>query len=235
MAVNIKIPTINGITLNTKNKYVEDDITLVVDLPKYDGTFINLSEEITDTLPSGYTKLGYIESTGEQYIDTEYNMTTNSEIDISMAVTEYNASAKMGFLGSYESGTILYQLYASGTGNKSFYGSFGGKNYVAISSFDINTIYEINMKANTFFVNNNQYDFTSDGLKNASIPLYLFWRNATGIKAKMRLYSCTIYDNSIAVRKFVPCTRKADDVIGLYDLIGRKFYENKGTGEFIGG
>ena len=235
MSVQIKIPTINGITLNTKNKFINDDITLVVDLPKYDGSFLNLSEEITDVLPSEYTKLYYIESTGEQYIDTEFNMTTNSEIDITMAITEYNASAKMGFLGSYESGTILYQLYASGTGNKSFYASFGGKNYVAISEFDLDTVYEINMKSNTVFVNNNQYDFTSDGLKNASIPLYLFWRNATGIKAKMRLYSCTIYNNSLAVRKFVPCTRVADGVIGLYDLVGKKFYENKGTGTFIGG
>ena len=38
MSVEIKIPTINGITLNTKNKYVKDDITLSVDIPRYDGS-----------------------------------------------------------------------------------------------------------------------------------------------------------------------------------------------------
>ena len=38
MAVNIKIPTINGITLYTKNKYVEDDIVVDVGIPYYDGS-----------------------------------------------------------------------------------------------------------------------------------------------------------------------------------------------------
>lgn len=36
MSVEIKIPTINGITLNTKNKYVKDDIALTVDIKRYD-------------------------------------------------------------------------------------------------------------------------------------------------------------------------------------------------------
>lgn len=38
MAVEIKIPTINGTTLNTKNKYVKDDIAITVEIPRYDGT-----------------------------------------------------------------------------------------------------------------------------------------------------------------------------------------------------
>ena len=233
--MDIKIKNRDGVKLLTGSKYCNEDLNITLDLPRYDGTFINLSGEVTEVLPSGYIKLSYIESTGEQYIDTEFNMTVNSEIGLVMAVTEYNSSAKMGFLGSYESKGTLYQLYASGTNNKYFYTSFGGKNYAQISDFTLDTIYDINIKPNTVFINNQQYDFTSDGLQNASIPLYLFWRNATGEKAKMKLYSCTIYDHSVAVRKFVPCTRVADGTIGLYDFIGNKFYENKGTGTFIGG
>ena len=37
MSVEIKIPTINGITLNTKNKYVKDDIALTIGIPRYNG------------------------------------------------------------------------------------------------------------------------------------------------------------------------------------------------------
>ena len=37
MSVEIKIPTINGLTLNTKNKYVEDDITIQFDIDTYYG------------------------------------------------------------------------------------------------------------------------------------------------------------------------------------------------------
>lgn len=232
MSVEIKIPTVKGITLNTKNKYVEDDIALTVAIPRYDGKFIVAA---ADTLPSGYTQLLCIESTGEQYIDTEFNMTTTCELDMIMEVTEYDAKNKMGFLGSYETSNILYQLYASGTGNEYFYISFGGKNFQALSKFVLKTIYNIVIKANTAIINLTTHNFTSDGLSDATKPLYLFWRNATGTKAKMRLYSCNIYDNGLAIRKFVPCSRDEDGAIGLYDLVTDKFYENKGTGAFIGG
>lgn len=36
MPVEIRVPTINGITLNTKNKYVKEDINVTVGIPKYD-------------------------------------------------------------------------------------------------------------------------------------------------------------------------------------------------------
>jgi hypothetical protein len=232
MSVEIKILTVNGLTLNTKNKYVKDDIAITLDLPKYDGSFINVTSE---TLPSGYTQLMYIESTGEQYIDTEFNMTTASELELTIAVTEYNTKAKMGFLGSYETNSTLYQLYASGTGNAYFYATFGGKNFTALSKFELNTLYNIVMKASTITINSVPQNFTSDGLSDATKPLYLFWRNETGEKAKMKLYSCNIYNNNVAVRKFIPCSRNEDNAIGLYDLVTEKFYENKGTGTFIGG
>ena len=38
MAVKINIPTIEGMTLKTKGKYVADDIFMNVDIPKYDGS-----------------------------------------------------------------------------------------------------------------------------------------------------------------------------------------------------
>jgi hypothetical protein len=232
MSVEIKVHNINGITLNTKNKYVQDDIAITLDLPKYDGSFINA---ILDTLPNGYSQLTYIESTGEQYIDTEFNMTTTSELELTMQITEYDTKAKMGFLGSYETNSTLYQLYASGTGNEYFYATFGGKNYIALSQFSLNTPYNILMKADTITINSVVRNFTSDGLKDAIKPLYLFWRNSTGEMAKMKLYSCNIYNNGVAIRKFIPCLRDEDNAIGLYDLVGNHFYENKGTGTFIGG
>lgn len=230
MSVEIKIPTKNGLTLNTKNKYCPDDIAITIGIPHYDGSFIVASADI---LPDEYTKLAYIESTGEQYIDTEFNMTTNCELDIAMMITEYDTKNKRGFLGSYETNSTLYQLYASGAGNEYFYVSFGGKNYQALSKFSLNTPYNIIIKANTITINSITQNFTSEGLLDATKPLYLFWRNATGAKAKMRLYSCNIYDNGMAIRKFVPCYRNEDGAIGLYDLVTNKFYENKGTGVFI--
>lgn len=37
MAVEIKIPTINGLTLNTKDTYIEDDIAITIGIPRFQG------------------------------------------------------------------------------------------------------------------------------------------------------------------------------------------------------
>ena len=239
--MDVKITSRKGIKLNTAQKYCDEDIAITIDeslfdgVETYKGDFVVINPSDEGLLPSGFSKLNFIESTGEQYINTEYNMTASSSIELVMAVTEYDTSNKIGFLGSYETNSTLYQLYASGTGNQYFYASFGGKNYAQIQRFNTNINYEIIMKANTVSINSSVYNFTSDGLADAKIPLYLFWRNETGAKAKMRLFSCNIYNNGILERKFIPCIRTSDNTIGLYDLSKDKFYENKGAGVFIGG
>lgn len=37
------------------------------------------------------------------------------------------------------------------------------------------------------------------------------------------------------MRNFIPCYRRSDNVIGLYDLVENKFYTNAGTGNFLKG
>lgn len=49
MAVEIKVPTIDGLTLNTKNKRVKDDIAITIGIPRYDGTVIGeFTNELED-------------------------------------------------------------------------------------------------------------------------------------------------------------------------------------------
>ena len=60
MAVKINIPTIEGMTLKTKGKYVADDIFMNVDIPKYDGSNENgvsvedRLKKLLDTTKSAY-------------------------------------------------------------------------------------------------------------------------------------------------------------------------------------
>jgi hypothetical protein len=41
--------------------------------------------------------------------------------------------------------------------------------------------------------------------------------------------------SGVLVRNFIPCYRKSDNVIGMYDVINDAFYTNSGTGTFIKG
>lgn len=48
-----------------------------------------------------------------------------------------------------------------------------------------------------------------------------------------KLYSLKLstYEDGL-IRHFIPCYRKSDNVIGLYDIIGAQFYANNGSGHF---
>lgn len=48
----------------------------------------------------------------------------------------------------------------------------------------------------------------------------------------MKLYAFKLYDNGVLVRDFQPCMN-ASETVGLYDLVGKKFYANAGTGVFL--
>ena len=56
--------------------------------------------------------------------------------------------------------------------------------------------------------------------------------------SKMRLYNCKFYEeNDVLVRDFIPCKRKVDGVVGLYDNVNQVFYKNAATSgdDFIAG
>jgi hypothetical protein len=65
---------------------------------------------------------------------------------------------------------------------------------------------------------------------------YLFWFKETDTQvssiSSFKLYSFKMYNNSTLVRDFIPCYRKLDSVIWLYDLVNNQFYTNSWTGTF---
>ena len=50
-----------------------------------------------------------------------------------------------------------------------------------------------------------------------------------------KFYFARIYDKGVLIRDYVPCYKKDDETIGMYDLVTQQFYENAGTGTFIKG
>lgn len=60
---------------------------------------------------------------------------------------------------------------------------------------------------------------------NCTYNLWLMsWQRGFGMQH--RLHYCQIYENDILIRDFVPCYRKSDDIIGVYDLENNDFYTN---------
>ena len=192
------------------------------------------------SLPSGYTRLEYIESTGTQYIDTGYKMTSNYE----------ELNMKFRFLSSYSGKTLI------GTQDSSYSGAtlysiniYQNQLFVANShnvwSWDatVGADYEIDVSANgasgSVLVNGAASSFNIKGNIDKKDNILIFCGDVAGTPnlsqaVSARLYFCKIYDNGALVRDFIPC-KNASGVVGLWDNVNGKFYQNAGSGSFIGG
>ena len=179
------------------------------------------------SLPSGYKKLEYIESSGTQFIDTGIKAKNNTKVIVECNITY--GTAWVMILGSYDTGayfswwanaTKIYAYY--GSQNKSGNGATGKQIMIANGS-------KWSASANSFVF--------SDASFTAPSTMYLFSVHNGGssyAKASMKLYSCQIYDNGTLVRDFIPC-KNTGGAVGLWDDVNSVFYGNAGTGTFTAG
>ena len=188
-------------------------------------------------LPSGYTQLEYIQSTGTQYINTGFVPSPDTRAVIDAQITAQTA-ASAAYLGerSGSGGTdkTAYELWSMRTGANISSDFFGNRVSKTMSTIGTRVLIDKNKASVTI---NGSTITNSAAAGTATLPIFLLASNdkgtaAFGIAAK--LYACQLYDNGALVRDFVPC-KNASGAVGLYDTVGRQFYANAGTGSFTAG
>ena len=192
-------------------------------------------------LPSAYTELEYIASTGTQYIDSGYKPTPNTGVYADFQYTSTTGTQRLFGVDSYTNvdNTISYSFYIEN--NKYDY------TYQNNSGNWINTNITADIKRHTVSFNKNNdkklYINTYSGNlsgnpTNASTQnMYIMANNRINTNiidsySKVRIYSFQIYESGILVRNYVPAMRNSDNVLGLYETLNSVFYENSGTGTF---
>ncbi len=174
-------------------------------------------EIVTGRLPDGYTELQYIESTGTQYIDTGITLTNDVSYVANIGTTKDNILGLTGIV--WQSG-LIFQIRYYSNGEFNINDGFG--------LYEINTLYNVGF-------NVDKARFCKDDLcvtKTRDIV-----NNSTRIKTGVydMIASLKIYNDGTLVRNMIPAKRNTDGVVGMYDTVSGEFFENKGTGEFIGG
>lgn len=189
-------------------------------------------------LPSGYTQLEYIASTGTQYIDTGFIANQNTRLDmVAVPSSVEEAAAGIGFIpygagNSYNS--AAFECYTSGS---KYEFNFGTQNtFIGSPAVGQKLTISHNKNAVSLTVNDDAPITATLTANTFTTPrnLILFGINRSApLLGLLRLYSCQIYDNGTLVRDFVPCINASSE-LGLWDNVNSQFYSNAGSGDFIG-
>ena len=182
-------------------------------------------------LPDGYTQLEYIQSSGSQYINTGFKPNQDTKISITV---DFPLSGT----------TWLYGGRTSAGSNSLGFLCEGGNHYRFDYASSINELatkptgkFTIDSDKNKCYING-ELAFTATYKTFASpVNMYIFNNNNNGSLSggsSAKLYNCSIYNNGVLIRSFIPC-KNASGTVGLYDSINNQFYQNAGSGTFIAG
>lgn len=187
------------------------------------------------SLPSGYKRLEYIQSSGTQYIDTGFK--PNQDTRVVMEIDPSDNGVDDWFFDGRNGGNNksfgVYCQYALSA--KPWYSDYGTSRLKVTGPSSTGRV-TIDKNKNVctiggYSVTHPEQTFQSD------YNMYLLCLNSAGSKkgyVSGKLYSCKIYDDGDLIRNFIPC-KNASNVVGLWDDANSVFYPNAGTGTFTAG
>lgn len=182
-----------------------------------------------------YQEVEYIQSSGTQWIDTLHQHTANSKVELKFSYQ--SMSTKYNLLFWSRSRYTVNDAFSIFIENSSSIALTIWWKVITPASTLANTIYNISFSKDYFIIN------WSTTTLNSSLTSYWYndllfnfmenWQSISWCNPiSAKVYYCRIYEWSTLVRDFVPCYRKSDSVIGMYDLVNKQFYTNVGTWTF---
>lgn len=193
-------------------------------------------------LPSGYTAVDYLQSSGTQWIEMGIAPNQNTKAVLKIKINNFNGDLGASLIGSRTNANSNDQFttYLDNSGGRRFLFRMDGQPQVSWTGLTTDKIYTVTlsgteMKAEledgttvfskTFSVN----DFTS------TVTMALFRaKNIGGAYFQGRIYSCKHYSGDELIQDFVPCL-DTNGVPCMFDLVSQKPFYNVGTGSFTWG
>lgn len=190
-------------------------------------------------LPSGYTELEYIQSSGTQYVDTGMKTTNETSIIIDAQVLAMNQEQYGGGLLFGSCNPVQNSGHEAYVWQYKFNAVYNSTANVDTQTLTVGDRLRVEFMKNVCTViKNGQVFYThtfSPSSFTSTVNLYLFvLPRSTQYFGKIKLYSCEIFEGSSLVRDFIPC-KNPDGAVGLYDTVNGTFYGNSGTGAFTAG
>ena len=171
-------------------------------------------------LPSAYQEVEYIQSTWTQYIETGVAWSMNMTTELKLNSQYIGESA------------IFWSAWSLNWNFLMFYNNaIRWHSYTAVDvACSLNTDYTIATENGKVTINGTSYTNTaSSSVSTNNVKLF---ECATWPMWQFKLYYFKIRKGWTLVRDFVPCYRKSDNVIWMYDLVNKQFYTNSWSWTF---
>lgn len=192
---------------------------------------------ICSGLPSGFTLLSHIESTGGAYINLGITPKYNTRVELEIEGLSTNIQWLFGSRDAKSAGgsNQFCLVRANSSSIRADY--FGGVN-ASISVSDATGRTTIDYNANVLSAFGLSAAATAATSGACSYPMYLFAINDGGAVSSnvgsFKALRCRVYEGDVLVSNCVSC-KNASGAVGLYDKIHGEFHGNEGSGEFVAG
>ena len=197
----------------------------------------NVTVNESNGIPTAYQKVEYIQANGTQWIDTGVPLNGSYELYMDGCMLANKSGV---LLNGYASTADRMGITFFATSNKVGYYWFGA-GYKENTNLSITLTKRFqaiqNYKGATIHQGNNTVNISYSGAVGGytGMNIYIFNTAANANYKNGTIYEAIISNGEEEIRHFIPCKRKSDGVIGLYDTVGNKFYTNSGTGTFVAG
>jgi len=197
-------------------------------------------------LPSAYQEVEYIQSSGTQYINTGYKPTIYDTIETKFTTAASTSDTNL-YWSRYNSSYNRqdFTIWINTSSSKwiaCHYPYWSSNNQTTdtgwfFTSDIINTPRVLKITPQYCYVDGEiKYTFNvSRTSYTPSYNAYLFAKNENNSVSKnwsFKIYYFKVSSNWTPQREFIPCYRKSDNVIWMYDIVNNQFYTNSWTGTF---
>lgn len=197
-------------------------------------------------IPEEYQEVAYVQTAANvgAYINLGIKFDTKARVLMNAYVMD-RATTAYPFGAAEKSGILRCMVSLPYSSSAQAYGSTGSA-YVALGINFISgedTAYEIVWEAGNLVLSNKNEGLTAtnktQGAYTMTSDLYLFAQNYNGsprFGGQRRISKFQYFDKSdTMVCDLVPCYRKSDMVVGMYDTVRKRFLTNVGSGAFTKG
>ena len=178
-------------------------------------------------------RVEYIETTGTQFIDTGVLPTTTTRWELYMQYTTTPTSNAF-YNGLYNNSNCRFDIAYATNGN--FRLNIGNQSAFEPKKGDLSRhIFVLDVPRKRVEIDENTYEcsFNFTNATKGAIKIGNRYDPSVSYPCQERIYGSKIYKDNVLVQELIPCYYI--NQAGMYDLIGKEFYENSGTGTFLYG